>query len=110
LAWVEEAAQLTTDAGQRWRELTGDDWVDYRLGFIAASAGDHERAVGPLRRVCDVAEARGQRYYLATFAPLLGRSLCALGRCDEAEPLAQLGRSLDETEQDVFVQALWRQV
>ena len=48
--------------------------------------------------------------FLQTFAPMLGRSLCKLGRHDEAEPLAELGRTLDETGQDVFTQALWRQV
>ena len=47
-----------------------------------------------LRRFCDLLEARGQRDYLSTYAPMLGRSLCALGRHDEAEPLAQLGREL----------------
>ena len=31
--------------------------------------------------------------FLQTFAPLLGRSLCKLGRHDEAEPLAELGRT-----------------
>jgi tetratricopeptide (TPR) repeat protein len=46
----------------------------------------------------------------STYAPWLGRSLCALGRYDEAEPLAQLGRTLDETRQDLFTQTLWRQV
>ena len=46
---------------------------------------------------------------LSTYAPQLGRSLCALGRYDEAEPLAQLGRELGD-EQDVVTQMLWRQV
>jgi tetratricopeptide (TPR) repeat protein len=40
---------------------------------------------------------------------LLGRSLCALGRHDEAEPLAQLGRELGG-EQGIVTQMLWRQV
>ena len=40
---------------------------------------------------------------------MLGRSLCALGRYEEAEPLAQQGRSLGD-EQDATTQALWRQV
>ena len=70
------------------------------LGDIAATAGDHENAAAHLRRFCDLLEARGQRGFLSTFAPLLGRSLCALGRHDEAEPLAQLGRELGD-EQDV---------
>ena len=52
---------------------------------------------------------RGARGNLSTSAPQLGRYLCALGRYDEAEPLAHLGRELgDET--DVSTQMLWRQV
>ena len=66
------------------------------LGYIAATAGDHESAAVHLRRYCDLLEARGQRHFLSTYAPMLGRSLCALGRHDEAEPLAQLGRELGD--------------
>jgi hypothetical protein len=110
LARFEEAAELAREAGERWRELTGDDVVvDYAFGYIAATANDHERAAVHLRRYCDLLETRGQRNFLSTFAPLLGRSLCALGRHDEAEPLAHLGRELGD-EQDAWTQALWRQV
>ncbi len=105
----DEAAQLLSEAGRRWRELSGDDEVDWMLGWIAQTRGDHETAAVCLRRFCDFAEA-GAVGFLQTFAPLLGRSLCALGRHDEAEPLAELGRTLDKTAQDVFTQALWRQV
>ena len=106
----DEAAQLVSEAGRRWRELSGDDNVDFMLGFIAQTAGDHEGAVECLRRFCDFAETGGAVGFLQTFAPLLGRSLCKLGRHDEAEPLAELGRTLDKTAQDIYTQALWRQV
>ena len=109
LARFEEAARIAREAGARYRELTDDDTVDALLGEIAATAGDHEGAAAHLRRYCDQLEARGQRTYLSTYAPLLGRSLCALGRHDEAEPLARLGRELGD-EQDANTQALWRQV
>lgn len=110
LARTEEASQVAGQAGQRWRELTGDDWVDFLLGDIAVTAGEHENATVYHRRFCELMEARGQRALLSTYAPRLGRSLCALGRYDEAEPLAQLGRTLDETGQDTLSQTLWRQV
>ena len=109
LARFDEATRIAREAGERWRELTGDDRVDFALGEIATTAGRHEDAAVNLRRYCDLVEARGQRSFLSTYAPMLGRSLCALGRHDEAEPLARLGRELG-SEQDAMVQAIWRQV
>jgi len=109
LTRFEEASQIAREAGEHARELTGDDWVDNVLGRIAATTGDHEAAAVHLRRACDMFEARGQLGFLATFASILGRSLCILGRHDEAEPLARLGRELAD-EQDWLAQALWRQV
>ncbi len=105
----EEASQLAREAGDHYRDLTGDDTVDVDLGMIAASVGRHEDAAAHLRRACDLVEARGRRGVLSTFAPALGRSLCVLGRHDEAEPLAQLGRELGG-EHDFATQTLWRQV
>ena len=109
LARFDESARSAREAGERGRELTGDDWVEVYLARIAATAGRHEDAAAHLRRFCDLLEARGLRAYLSTYAPLRGRSLCALGRHDEAECLAQLGRELGD-EQDASTQALWRQV
>jgi len=109
LARFDEAARIAREAGEHWRELTGDDWVDVYLARIAATAGRHEDAAAHLRRFCDLLEARGLRSFLSTYAPLRGRSLCALGRHDEAEPLARTGRELGD-EQDATTQALWRQV
>jgi class 3 adenylate cyclase len=109
LARFDESARIAREAGERYRELTGDDRVDFALGEVATTAGRHEDAAVHLRRYCDLREARGQRSFLSTYAPLLGRSLCALGRHDEAEPLARLGRELG-SEQDAMAQAIWRQV
>ena len=109
LARFEEASSIVSETGERVRELTGDDTVDSVLGIIATTAGDHEKAVAHQRRNCDLLEARGQRHYLSVHAPMLGRSLCMLGRYDEAEPLAQLGRELSD-DQDLSAQTLWRQV
>jgi tetratricopeptide (TPR) repeat protein len=54
-------------------------------------------------------EKRGTTAVLSSYAPLLGRVVCALGRPDEAEQLAQQGRELGDPE-DMWTQALWRQV
>ncbi len=107
LARFGEAAAIANEAAARVRDLTGEDSA--RLGEIAATAGRHEEAVAHLRRHCDLLEARDQRGVLSTYAPTLGRSLCKLGRHDEAEPLAQLGHELAD-EQDLSSQILWRQV
>jgi tetratricopeptide (TPR) repeat protein len=96
---------LALPAGERWRELSGEAWGENHLAEIAALAGDNARAAGYLRRWCDLLERHAWRARLSTYAPRLGRSLCALGRYDEAEPLARLGRELGG-EQDF----LWRQV
>jgi tetratricopeptide (TPR) repeat protein len=109
LGEFDQAGQLADEAGSRLRDLAGDGAVDAWLGQIAATANRHGEAVTFLRRYCDAAETQGHRSYLATFAPMLGRSLCALGRHAEAEPLAQLGRTLAD-ERDSTTQALWRQV
>jgi tetratricopeptide (TPR) repeat protein len=109
LGRFEEAWRIGLEAANRWRELTDDPWAEGALGAIATLADDHEAAARYSRTQCDVLEERGQRAFLSTFAPRLGRSLCALRRYDEAEPLAQLGRELGD-EQDAVTQMLWRQV
>jgi class 3 adenylate cyclase/tetratricopeptide (TPR) repeat protein len=110
LGRFDEAWPNARDASDRLRELTGGaDDGGYALAEIAALEGDHESAAGYLRGFCDFLEEHGQRALLASFAPMLGRLLCALGRYDDAAPQAQLGRELGE-EHDVLTQALWRQV
>jgi len=109
LGRFEEAWSLALPAAERWRELGGEAEHDDKLGEIAVIAGDHSKAVEYLRGMCEMLERRGSRGFLSTYAPMLGRSLCALDRYDEAEPLAQLGRELGAQE-DFITQMLWRQV
>ncbi|MGZ4386094.1 MAG: AAA family ATPase, partial [Gaiellaceae bacterium] len=84
LGRVDEARALALPASERLRELSGYAEGDLQLGEIAALTGDHATAVRYLRRGCDRLEKMGSRAYLSTSAPLLGHSLCALGRYDEA--------------------------
>lgn len=110
LGRFDEAWPSALEASSRLRELTGGaDGAEYTLADIATLAGDHESATGYLRRWCDFLEERGQHALLATYAPMLGRSLHAIGRHDEAEVQAQLGREV-AGDDDVVSQALWRQV
>jgi tetratricopeptide (TPR) repeat protein len=104
----EEAWPLALEASERLRELTGDDGGEH-VAEIATFAGDFETTAAYLRVHCDRLEAQHRFNNLSTYAPMLGRSLCALGRFDEAEPLARKGRELGH-EQDMATQALWRQV
>jgi tetratricopeptide (TPR) repeat protein len=59
--------------------------------------------------LCDALQEQQYRATLSTYAPRLGRALCALGRYEEAEHWAQLGRELGD-EHDLATQAIWRQV
>jgi tetratricopeptide (TPR) repeat protein len=111
LGRFDEAWASAREASQRLRELTGDDGLaNFALMDIAMLAGDYEAAARYGRVLCDWLEAQGNRGHLATFAPKVGRALCRLGRYEEAEELAQLGRELDPDEQDFDTQAAWRQV
>ena len=104
----DEAWPLAHEVSARHLELTGRD-LSSVLADVATMVGDYPAAVGYRRSVFERWRARPGRGVLSTLAPKLGRSLCALGRYDEAEPLAQLGRELAD-EKDVISQILWRQV
>jgi predicted ATPase len=73
----DEARQLASEAGAQAREFGSFD-PDDAVAEIATLAGDHERAARHLRRICNRLEEQGSRGYLAVYAPLLGRELCAL--------------------------------
>jgi class 3 adenylate cyclase len=105
----EEAWPAALEASERLLELSGDDGGEGELGQAAAVAGDHATAARYLRVYCDRLERLHRLNNLSTYAPMLGRSLSALGRHDEAELLARQGRALGH-EQDMATQALWRQV
>ncbi len=109
LGRFDEAWETARDANVRLRELTGGAEVEFTLAEIAVLAGDDEAAAEHLRVFCDYLAERGHRALLSTFAPILGRVLCTLGRFDEAELQAVLGRTLGE-EHDIATQSLWRQV
>ena len=105
---IDEAWAVALPAEERVRELglaTGGEW----LGEIALLVGDYEAAAGYLDDACTALEANNNMLELATYAPMRGRALCALGRFDEAESLAIQGRELG-SDNDPFTQALWRQV
>jgi class 3 adenylate cyclase/tetratricopeptide (TPR) repeat protein len=79
------------------------------LADIGRLAGDYETAASHLADACDRLEAIGNTGELSTYAPMLGRVLCKLGRYDEAELLAERGRQLGDPK-DIATQTFWRQV
>jgi class 3 adenylate cyclase/tetratricopeptide (TPR) repeat protein len=105
-----EAWRIAREAHARSQDLTGRPAGGAaHLAELATLAGDHELEATYLRLQCDALEKEGQLNFLSTYAPRLGRALCALGRHHEAEPLARLGREIGD-EDDVATQAWSRQV
>jgi class 3 adenylate cyclase/tetratricopeptide (TPR) repeat protein len=102
---IDEAWAVALPAEERFRELGLHSGSE--LAEIAFVAGDYEAAAAHLRAACDALERTGNMGELSTFAPLLGRALCELGRYDEAELLAERGRELGAPE-DVATQMAWR--
>jgi tetratricopeptide (TPR) repeat protein len=107
LGQVEEAWAVGIPAAERARELGVTSGPTF-LGELALIAGDQEAAAEYLRAACADMERRGTTAVLSSYAPLLGRVVCALGDPAEAEQLARKGRELGDPE-DVWTQALWRQ-
>ena len=108
LGRLDEAWAVALATNDRARELGLDEGLDEDLAEVAALAGDDAAAATYLRAACDAMEASGRTANLSSYAPRLGRFLCALGRQDEAEPFAQKGRELAQPD-DVGAQAFWRQ-
>ena len=104
---IDEAWSLALPAAERMREV-GYGGENVQLAHLAKVVGDDTRAAQFLETFCENAERLGELAELSTYAPLRGRFLCALGRHEEAEVLAEQGRQLGAAE-DVMTQAVWRQ-
>jgi len=106
LGRFDEVWPVAQEASEQLGQLGQLDGSDH-LAEMARFAGDHEAAAHYLGLHCEDLEERGD--HLSTYAPARGRLLCMLGRYDEAEPLAQVGRELGD-EKDASTQMVWRQV
>ena len=95
-----EAWPLALEASEGLREFTGDNGGEH-VAEIATFAGDFDTAAAYLRVQLPCPRRRSTVSTISRPTPLmLGRSLCALGRYSEAEPLAKQGRELGH-EQDL---------
>ena len=106
---VEEARALADDAGEHLRELGYGATAQPQRGDIERLGGDNEAAAERFQVACELAAEGGVTALLSSLAPMHGRVLCALGRFDEAEPLALQGQELG-FDDDALTQSLWRQV
>jgi class 3 adenylate cyclase/tetratricopeptide (TPR) repeat protein len=96
LARGDEARQAAHEAYARVREQDDAGWPEWILAEISTLADDHEDAERRLRVLCDWIEAADQRSFLEWYIGRRARSLCFLGRFDEAEQLAERARVLEE--------------
>jgi class 3 adenylate cyclase/tetratricopeptide (TPR) repeat protein len=106
---ISDAQTLADTTEERLRELNLSAFADGNLFEFEQLVGDHEAAAERLRRQSDYLADRGLTAQLSTHAAWHGRVLCALGRYDEAEPLARQGRQLGD-ENDPLTQSVWRRV
>jgi hypothetical protein len=106
----EEARREVQAVEDYLREVGDDDTIEWSAfaEIEHTIAGDDQTVADRYQRVCDYSREHGKTAVLASYAPQLARVLCALGRFDEAEPLAAEGRQLGPAD-DVFTQAVWRQ-
>jgi tetratricopeptide (TPR) repeat protein len=107
---VEEGRQLAHAANARLREQDDARWGEWMLAEISTLGGDHEDASNRLHTLCEWLEAMEQLTFLANYLGRLGRSLCKLGRFDDAERAAVRARSLEETWGGSMPDYLWREV
>jgi class 3 adenylate cyclase/tetratricopeptide (TPR) repeat protein len=102
---LEEAWAVGLRAAERYEESGDHRHYDF-LAELAALEGDFETAVRYGRQSVDGFKAAAQLAFEASYGAKLGRWLCLAGRPDDAEPLADFGRTVQGQE----AQWLWRQV
>jgi class 3 adenylate cyclase/tetratricopeptide (TPR) repeat protein len=108
-AEVEEAMQAAKAMRLDPEAIGFDEWLHAE---ISALAGDNEEASRRLQVVCEWLEATQQLSFLSTYLARLGRSLCKVGRFDEAERCIDRARALAEKVEgsEVGEYFVWNQV
>jgi len=102
----DEAQAVGAAAAERFRELVGRNPWFWELDELA---GRYDAAAEQLLAFCEYLAERGQLAALAGYSAKCGRMLCAAGRYDEAEHVADRHRDLAD-EGDPGSQALYRRV
>jgi class 3 adenylate cyclase/tetratricopeptide (TPR) repeat protein len=108
----DEARAILVELRARAAELGVGIRAGVLTGFISADVellADAPAAAAALSEEgCRIFEDLGESLFLSTAAGQLARSLCLLGRLDEAEEWALRARELGAAD-DVWTQTLWRQ-
>ncbi len=91
-----EARQIAEEASARFRDQGNARWDEWFLAEISTLAGDYDDASHRLRILCEWLETVEQLAFLESYLGQLGRTLCQLGRFDEAERVAERARALEE--------------
>ena len=105
LGRFEDAWALALPAAERLEE-SGDHRQYAWLADLAALEGDYETAVRYGQQSVGAYKAAEHLAFEAAYGTKLGRWLCIVGRPDEAEPLADVARTVEGQE----AEWLWRQV
>jgi tetratricopeptide (TPR) repeat protein len=109
----DEARQIAEEANTRFRDQGDARWGEWILAEISTLAGDYDDASNRLRILCEWLETVEQLAFLESYLGRLGRTLCQLGRFDEAEQVLDRARALEE-EHDPAMEPeswhSWRQV
>jgi tetratricopeptide (TPR) repeat protein len=85
----------------------GTNALASRVGLAEEILGDLDAAESVMRPGVETLIALGEKSFLSTLAPQLGRLLAMKGRFDEAEELARLGQEAASAD-DWATQLMWR--
>jgi len=108
-----EARQIAEEASARLRDQGNARWGEWILAEISILAGDYDDASNRLRSLCEWLETVGQLGFLESYLGMLGRTLCQLGRFDDADQVVRRARAVEEkhgVELDPGSWHTWRQV
>jgi class 3 adenylate cyclase/tetratricopeptide (TPR) repeat protein len=107
---IEEAWTLATWARERIRELASRNpaiSAALHLGAIAEFSGDYELAAATYGEAVQACEEESLQADMGSYLAAQARALCALGRHEEAEPVARRASEFCGPE-DLFGQVAWR--
>jgi class 3 adenylate cyclase/tetratricopeptide (TPR) repeat protein len=102
-----EGRRIAEEASARLRDQGDARWGEWILAEISTLAGDYEDASNRLGILCEWLETVEQLAFLESYLGQLGRTLCQLGRFDEAEQVVDRARALEEEHEPAMDPESW---